>query len=450
MQLFTEEWICNETKLVFIYKDINDSEQPYFVYDGNDKDGYSYNSENYDYETNDTFKKILNNNYTEYQYVYDTNKLYINESLFMFCCACVSPCFENNYGRLLLTMVFREMLASMQDWYRKLKQNALVGISVEKIDNVNSFAVLVLNRAYKETCHCIEHFYAPIRFAYITSLSGEYYEKTGCKANLIFIPRSIDIIKKYSEIFSYGFRKEDQIKMTLSFENLRVIRKLSQIAQDDLCLLFHEDSSENFYATGICSYKKFLRRLEAKGEKIPYLNVKIKQHMDFDMFVGNTYIFSYRNGNHRIRYQIPNEYLKEICQKTFCNTENYNKVIIAINEAKKQTHGTMLVVLSEEDARKEAERLADRGFGIINNYSKSTLDIFHLSAIDGSIILDVNCVVYGIGMILDGDTNTNGDIAKGARHNSAYKYCNYLKSEGIKGLIFIVSEDGDVKLLIPD
>lgn len=108
-QLFTEEWICDETKLVFIYKDRNASPQSFFVYDGSDKDGYILKN----YDSENTFETLLNEKYGKCQYIYDVvNTLYINNSEFVFYCACVSPCFGNNHGRLLLTKIFWEMLAS--------------------------------------------------------------------------------------------------------------------------------------------------------------------------------------------------------------------------------------------------------------------------------------------------------------------------------------------------
>lgn len=81
------------------------------------------------------------------------------------------------------------------------------------------------------------------------------------------------------------------------------------------------------------------------------------------------------------------------------------------------------------------------------NLTLEISEIENLSAIDGSIIMDTKGHIHGIGIILDGDSETEMDLARGARFNSARKYQNRLKKQGVRGMILVVSEDGSVEVL---
>lgn len=79
--------------------------------------------------------------------------------------------------------------------------------------------------------------------------------------------------------------------------------------------------------------------------------------------------------------------------------------------------------------------------------AKEVADINLLNSIDGSVILDTDGTIHAIGAILDGEIETKGNPARGARYNSAIKYLEFLKKKKISGMILIVSEDGSVEIL---
>ncbi|MES5851893.1 diadenylate cyclase [Bacillus cereus group sp. MG68] len=113
--------------------------------------------------------------------------------------------------------------------------------------------------------------------------------------------------------------------------------------------------------------------------------------------------------------------------------------------ARKQKHGTMVVIT--DHAKKETKRLSSQAF--LFQYNKQFPVEFakNFTSIDGAILLSPEGNCHAIGVILDGEASTEvGDIARGARYNSALRYLNRCKSQGHNCLIVIVSEDGMINL----
>ncbi|TVX83307.1 hypothetical protein FQP34_07055 [Peribacillus simplex] len=126
-------------------------------------------------------------------------------------------------------------------------------------------------------------------------------------------------------------------------------------------------------------------------------------------------------------------------KETFDSLE-YKNVWGFIELAKKQPHGTMVVVTKE--AEKEADRLSNQSFLIKKTNEFEDGIVNGITSIDGAVLLDHTGVCYAIGVILDGIANKKiGTISRGARYNSALRYLNYCSEEKIPCLIVIVSED---------
>lgn len=115
----------------------------------------------------------------------------------------------------------------------------------------------------------------------------------------------------------------------------------------------------------------------------------------------------------------------------------------AVQAAVKQRHGTMLVITPE--AERESKRLAAQST-VIEPIMVSQDLIFHLSCIDGAILISPAGIVYSFGVILDGKATTNGCSTRGARYNSAIRYVDGEREREINCLALIVSEDGYVDL----
>lgn len=121
-----------------------------------------------------------------------------------------------------------------------------------------------------------------------------------------------------------------------------------------------------------------------------------------------------------------------------------------ISSAMKQKSGTMLVF--SKDAQTETERLGKTCIPLkipinLGNLENSKLVQF-ITSIDGAVMCDELGVCYAIGVILDGftlpDAESQEDISRGARHNSAYRY---LYTNRDRCVIIIISEDGDISII---
>lgn len=124
-------------------------------------------------------------------------------------------------------------------------------------------------------------------------------------------------------------------------------------------------------------------------------------------------------------------------------TEHADLVVSLVEQAAKERHGTMLVVV--EDAAVEAKRLAKQATCI--QPSPLTPELLrHLTPIDGAVLMSPDGTCHAIGVILDGLATEKGDSARGARFNSAVRYVETLTGPC---LAIVVSEDGGVDL-VPD
>lgn len=115
-------------------------------------------------------------------------------------------------------------------------------------------------------------------------------------------------------------------------------------------------------------------------------------------------------------------------------------------EATKQSKGTIIIL--SKNARSEAYRLRHQGFLI--EPLKLTPDIMlSITSIDGAVMVDLDGVCHGIGVILDGIATEKGDPSRGARFNSVIRYVETLSQSTIfsKCLSIVVSEDGDVDIV---
>lgn len=115
-----------------------------------------------------------------------------------------------------------------------------------------------------------------------------------------------------------------------------------------------------------------------------------------------------------------------------------------VNKLVLEHKGGILVIT--DHAREESKRLCKQSIGI-SPLVLNTENITKLSSIDGAIIIDINCVCYSIGTILDGEANENGNPERGSRYNSSLRYCDDRRLKGEKVVIVVISEDGMVDIM---
>jgi DisA bacterial checkpoint controller nucleotide-binding len=118
------------------------------------------------------------------------------------------------------------------------------------------------------------------------------------------------------------------------------------------------------------------------------------------------------------------------------------RVLKVVEDAADAAHGTMVVI--SKSAATEGPRLAAGG-GTIKPFAPTARKIKAVSAIDGAILLDLDAVCHGIGLILDGKAEAGGDASRGARYNSAIRYL----SQQSDCVILVVSEDRTIDILDP-
>lgn len=102
-------------------------------------------------------------------------------------------------------------------------------------------------------------------------------------------------------------------------------------------------------------------------------------------------------------------------------------------------------ILFTPGAPKEAQRLASQCIPI--RPVELTAEVTtQLTAIDGTLIADINGHVHAVGAIMDGASTPSGTWQRGGRYNSA---ANYVTSSPYPSMIFIVSQDGYVDIVPP-
>lgn len=223
-----------------------------------------------------------------------------------------------------------------------------------------------------------------------------------------------------------------QHPVSCSEENKREIRKLLEMTDDETALLVSNNdvigmtkdkvykSYINFSGNGKWSIHRY-------NLAIPFISVE-----------GNSCKY------HVISQE--NEF-QQAYQQVFKDSGNYSAIKAIVDSAKKQKHGTAIVVSENADA--EASRLSSYTRAIcITPHSLVNSDlsvdeklIRSLTSIDGALIISPDGICYAIGAILDGEACCPGLTARGARYNSLLNYVKWKKS-GV--LAIVISEDQSI------
>lgn len=113
-----------------------------------------------------------------------------------------------------------------------------------------------------------------------------------------------------------------------------------------------------------------------------------------------------------------------------------------ISAAQRMGHGGMIVVT--ESAGSEAVRLGSTATHVKPKRLTPSL-ARRLAAVDGAILMDPQGFCHAFAVILDGIASATGDPSRGARYNSAIRYCDSRKEPTA---IVIVSEDGGIDIQV--
>jgi len=117
-----------------------------------------------------------------------------------------------------------------------------------------------------------------------------------------------------------------------------------------------------------------------------------------------------------------------------------------VKEAISQKHGTILVVLLDEHAESEANRVCKESSGtkIVERKKDETLKtVLQLSTVDGAVLVDKDAKVLAYGVLVDSKEGVeiNKDAGRGSRFHAAKKYIASLSKDKKIAMAVIVSED---------
>ncbi|MGQ7890646.1 hypothetical protein [Paenibacillus sp. WC2504] len=238
-------------------------------------------------------------------------------------------------------------------------------------------------------------------------------------------------------LFNFKDSTELQSKILLEqpveLTNYRAIRKLLEISKNEMYLL-----SDGVKVLG------FGKPLDSDDKNTSQVVVRFSQHGKW--VLENPIAKPIMSVVYGVPFLPRFSISKNDFESTYRNHfgEDAQLVWEFVVEAQSQNHGTMLVIT--DGAKEEAERLSSQSFKLKSQELFSKNYIYDCSSIDGALLFDPKGVCHAIGVILDGQADQGiGNIARGARYNSALKYINGVKDK-YKCLIVIISEDGMIDI----
>jgi hypothetical protein len=114
----------------------------------------------------------------------------------------------------------------------------------------------------------------------------------------------------------------------------------------------------------------------------------------------------------------------------------YHKIVEIVESAIEEKLGALIVI--SENPEDEVARLKNQSIAV-EPFDLDRKKIKSIISIDGAIFINLDCVCYGLGVILDGMAIDKGTSERGSRYNSALRY---IESNKKKFFAIIISEDG--------
>lgn len=300
----------------------------------------------------------------------------------------------------------------------------------------------------------------------ISALGGERYEsKEGSGLSIVLLPFPV---KPNSAIVPGLMLFNNSMQVSVAHENVHALRKLLNMTKD-ACLVvcaFKEQGKIEYRAVGLTSDQEVIQRFPC---------IRFVGHMEWAYCLPcSSDEKNCRLPGCRMRYRQGRLFLPElnISQPEKLQLNELlgmncdDTVVNLVQEVKKIDGGAVLILGSERVIRSEQKRLCNeklRGFAfekpepLWDGQAISTALLKRLTAIDGAVMVDLNCKAWACGVILDGETKVQGDLSRGARFNCTNSYvdflrCHYKDEKAYVGakvpvIGMVVSEDGMVNLL---
>jgi len=260
--------------------------------------------------------------------------------------------------------------------------------------------------------------------SFANAIAAERYEGAVSKGRLIICKTNhTDILAKV------------KLKTPISISNYRGIRKLLEVSSSQMALLC---DVENVWGFGVP-----LNTYQPSREDL--FEIRFTEHYTWELVHAENIMLRVKYREPRLpRERFEKEEFYALLDQFFRVSKiAADKLVVAVEAAVEQRHGTMLVITPE--AASETKRLTAQSTEI-EPVTICKEIISHLSSVDGAILLSPDGVVHSFGVILDGKVTENGNSTRGARYNSAIRYVDGEQARNVNCLALIVSEDGYVDL----
>ncbi|MBS7526112.1 DNA integrity scanning protein DisA nucleotide-binding domain protein [Fusibacter paucivorans] len=274
-------------------------------------------------------------------------------------------------------------------------------------------------------------------FESISKISSLSYEKTFSNGKILLA--SLDDLTRLTR--NSAFERIVSFETAIPLHRLRHIRKILELSGDDIYLL---SDGEYIYGT-----VRILDAVEASRYLNQLLTIEFSHYASWQLSYNLVRLFQVVHEElfipkPKISYYKFSRTLRELYPEF--NAKHTLQLYKLILEAFKQIKGTLIVL--SKNARSEALRLKNQGF-VIEPKPLSESDIQSITRIDGAILMDLDGVCHGIGVILDGIATEKGDPSRGARYNSAIRYVETVSHNTTYAdvIVIVISEDGDADMI---
>lgn len=288
-----------------------------------------------------------------------------------------------------------------------------------------SFPQSIEEREYKATCRSIGTLvgenvlhrlckWDKPKFEILRKLSRLTYEKATTTGYIVF---------QRDTIISCVIAFKERTRIT----EIKDIRKLIEVSDENLALLFDEKEE----AIGLCELNK---------EEMVYVQFSGRDSFSIGFHTPEPFMSIIEGVGTLIRKPDLGQFKDKI--QEIASDENADKILLLLEAARKQSHGTMVVIC--ENAETEVAALGGRCLDPPCYIDPAY--ITQLASIDGAIYLDPEGKCHAFGVILDG-LNCDGVLsARGSRYNSAVKYVSMKDLVG-QCIAFVMSEDGGIDVV---
>ncbi len=291
-------------------------------------------------------------------------------------------------------------------------------------------------------------------------ISNMKYESTACSGNFALLD-SASAFNPHNLFFEIPFCLDEyQIEFSFEKKELKYIRKLLQVANDNMSLVLEHTNEKNWRPLGYAKKCGNLTQISIIGKEhwqfVSGKNSILYKQGKFCIAKDNPYLVK------NIQYKDEIEQLAKVVKNI--DTEKLSSLIEKITKDSK-LHGALFVFVDQKQKRKIDELCSfKRGIKIDNKNSSEKLSLnylcentellFSLCKIDGALIFDNDGNLLAMGTILDGCALKKGNISRGSRFNSTKTFIDYytrLKTQkNIQCCGLVISEDQYVNVLIPE